>query len=382
MRTILYFRGFDKPIYSRKVAGITAYAREHGWDVRIVPPAKSAATARRLVELWNADGCIVNCGPGANDLPSEAFGGVPVVYADRPVSSLAATDSCIYHDSAATTALAAKELIALNLPHYAYVGTTDPRVWDLERERSFREILELHGLPCAVFRPSAKLRDLRAKTQALAAWLKPFRDGIGIFAATDLVSEQVVEACRLGGLEIPREAAIIGVDNDVNVCECSIPTLSSVEPDYIVAGRKTAETLDRLMSRKRGPLRGTYGPARLVRRESTRRLEHVDRKVSEMLELIRKEACNGLAAAKALEGFGCSRRMAEIRFRAATGRSVLEEIKAVRLARAKELLVGPPAELSAIANFCGYDSASAFIHFFKAETGLTPVRWRKNAKGV
>ena len=64
--------------------------------------------------------------------------------------------------------------------------------------------------------------------------------------------------------------------------------------------------------------------------------------------------------------------MAEIRFRSLTGRSILEEIRAVRLARAKELLGKGTLSEDAIANFCGYKSAAAFSIFFKAETGLSP----------
>ena len=61
-------------------------------------------------------------------------------------------------------------------------------------------------------------------------------------------------------------------------------------------------------------------------RASTRKLAAHDPAVSEALDLIRREACSGLAAARVLGRFPCSRRQAKMRFRKATGHSVLDEI--------------------------------------------------------
>ena len=56
---------------------------------------------------------------------------------------------------------------------------------------------------------------------------------------------------------------------------------------------------------------------------------------------------------------GCSRRTAELRFRAAVGRSILGEIRRVRLQHAKDLLERTSASRTSVANQCGYANASA-----------------------
>ena len=71
------------------------------------------------------------------------------------------------------------------------------------------------------------------------------------------------------------------------------------------------------------------------------------------------------------------RRMAEIRFRQIAGRSILDEIQAVRLDKAKELLKNSSLDVSAIANFCGFKAANALWKFFRQETGVSPSEWRK-----
>ena len=83
------------------------------------------------------------------------------------------------------------------------------------------------------------------------------------------------------------------------------------------------------------------------------------------LDLIRREACNGLKAKDVFACFPCSRRMAEIRFRAATGKSPLEAIQEIRRAKAEDLLKDPTRDRTAIANLCGYSSANALANFLR-----------------
>jgi AraC-like DNA-binding protein len=75
--------------------------------------------------------------------------------------------------------------------------------------------------------------------------------------------------------------------------------------------------------------------------------------------------------------FGCSRRNAEYRFRAATGKSILQAIREVRLEKAKSMLMDDSIRLDVVANACGYESTPVFAAFFKTETGHSPRAWRK-----
>ena len=114
----------------------------------------------------------------------------------------------------------------------------------------------------------------------------------------------------------------------------------------------------------------------VVPRASTRRLAAHDPSVSEAIDLIRREACSGLTAARVLGRFPCSRRQAEMRFRKATGHSVLDEIHDVQLARAKDLLREGTMPLKAISDFCGFENPNSLRKFFKAQTGRTMSEWR------
>ena len=79
---------------------------------------------------------------------------------------------------------------------------------------------------------------------------------------------------------------------------------------------------------------------------------------------------------RSLAEMPCSRRLAEKRFLAATGKSILEEIQSVRLAKVFELLKSD-VPIGHIAARCGMRSDSYLKRFFKARTGQTLRDWRR-----
>ena len=379
MKTVLFFKSSELSSCRKKLAGITAVARRFGWNVQSAAPTRSEETARQLINLWKPDGCIVSCGAKANVFPSSLLGKIPHVFIDRPQKILSKGDSCVYHDSTATANAAARELLSLNLGHYAYANWPVPQIWNTERRNAFAAVMRQHGQKVSYFESKLPISSVNGLPRELANWLVSIPKPVGILAAADLLSAKIITAARIAKLAVPDDVAVIGIDNDEELCESSVPSLSSVEPDFFRSGVMSAEILNDLMGRRvHKPIRTTYPPLKVVRRESTRRLPKCDKSVSDALELIRREACNGLAARDVFRIFSCSRRMAEMRFRAATGRSILEEIRGMRLTKAKELLAGSPMKLEAVANFCGYKSAVAFSIFFKAEAGQTPADWRKH----
>jgi LacI family transcriptional regulator len=377
MKTVILVKSSELSPYRKKQDGILQYAKKQSWNIQIMEPIASAKDAGRIIDLWNPDGFIINCGSGANDFDSKALKKVPTVFIDRPLKNMNSEDSYVYHDSRASAALATRELLLSERETYAYVHWTRHIHWDSERNEAFSEFMRLHGHRTVEFRPRSDIYDTLNITIELQEWIGKLKKPVGIFATTDIISARVASACRRCALSIPGDVSIIGIDNDEEICEHSNPSLSSIAPDYKEAGRQAAQTLDYLMSGG-SPQRLTYGPSGIVRRKSTRIFSIADRHVSEAVELIRKEACHGLTAEKALAVFPCSRRMAELRFRRATGHSPLEEIQSVRIAKAKDLLNDSSYDISAIANYCGYATIAAFSKFFKAGTGIPPSKWRKD----
>lgn len=375
MTTVIFIRGLDKYPDRAKQAGIVDYARQHGWDVQSVEAIDSREKLKALIDLWSPAGIIVNCGAGFNTLPLAAYGKTPVVFFLFP-NAAEHSVNCVFNDAKSTADLAAKTLLRLNLAAYGYVNWFKPMSWNTSRMKAFCNVLSLHGKSVAVFTP--RKGGSTQLTRDLVAWLANLPKPVGIFATNDTMARHVADACRLAKLAIPDDVALIGVDNDLEICEGSSPSLTSIRLDHYASGRLAAQLLDKLIQKRiRKPAHVIYPSTEVVARASTRRLTHPDRIVSAIVERIRKDACTGLTSADVINGLPVSRRIAEIRFRKATGKSILEEIRSIRLQKAIALLKKSDQSISFIAHQTGYATLPAFSAFFRAETGLSPRAWLK-----
>ena len=378
METVLYFQSPSKTSAPDKIAGVRRYAAIANWHIQVLEDFPSPKSVQALYEFWNPIGVIIECGGGYHDINPDIFNRIPTVYLDRNPLTLPANVSCISHDSVATGRLAAKELLVTGHPHFAYVPYPQPRFWSDDRERGFKEALKLNGKTCAVFNGKGSLQNISWQ-MSLRKWLNAIPKPCAIFAANDNVAAEILTAAAQSGFDVPHDIAVCGVDNFTPVCEHSAPTLTSIQPDFLLAGELAARTLDDIIRRGNSnftPARLTFGPADIIRRTSTRTSTRYDPEVTAAMELIRRHACEGISSADALAAFKCSRRMAEMRFRKITGRSILEEIQSVRLEKAKSLLTDSKLDMTAIANFCGFSAAKAFWKFFRQKTGVSPSQWR------
>lgn len=377
MKTVLYVNGTEKFQDRQRLAGVTEYAQQHGWNLQSVEPLQSPKQAKELIRIWNPDGFIVCKGATLNQLPAKCFGNAPVLFSHNPILDKGAKENCIFNDSSATVEMAVKELLSLNLNGYAFVGWNKPTGWSIQRKLVFNSLMTMHGKQAHVFEPSERKCSPNTLSSKLAEWLSKLPRPLGVLGANDQIAHQIIRACHLIHLEVPEDVAVIGIDNDEELCESARPSISSIDVGFAASGQIAAEVLDRLMSSPGiAPLHVKFPPLCLVRRKSTRRFKRIDKDVSKAVEHIRREACNGISSRDITDDFDCSRRMAEIRFRNIIGHSILQEIRQVRLETAKRLLRNPGLGMNFIANNCGYSSPSAFSIFFHAETGQSPSSWR------
>ena len=199
-----------------------------------------------------------------------------------------------------------------------------------------------------------------------------------IFAANDYISELVVGCARKNGFAVPDDVAVMGVDNDEDICLRCTPSLSSIKPDHERAGYLAASLLrDLIRSLRRPPKSQTFGALAVFHRSSTRALRRHDERTVKIVEIVRKQAASGITVEQLARDFGVTRRLIEMRFREATGHSIRDEIQFIRLERAKVLLSQGGTRLAEIAAAAGYPSVQAFRKTFTAATGKSPLNWRK-----
>ena len=376
METILFFISSTRHTCGNRLEGIHRYARGRDWHVQVVERAFHKVNVRRQLDFWQPVGVIAECGSGASELNAEAFGAVPTVYfdADRAVHG----PGCyVALDSAKVGALAAEHLLSLDLPHYAFAAFRLPLFWARERCEAFVEAVQRsRGCGVSVFDPGREqVSDVRQ--QAMEEWVRSLPRPCGVFAANDYVGEEIANICARMGISVPGDIAILGVDDDEQICENTMPTLSSIAPDFAHGGYLAAEMLGRLVDGD-GPRNAflRYEPGTVVVRQSTRHIAGSCERIADAVEMIRRRACEGISAKDVASYIGIPRRTAEMQFRAATGRSIHQEIDEVRFAKVFALLKNPRQTLDAIPDLCGFSTCVALRKAFKLRTGLSMREWR------
>lgn len=365
METILVFRTGTLGTWREKLGGITAFAKAEGWRVQTVDARAALPDVRQLCAFWRPVGILLDASGRTDGVDARTFASLPCVALTPSSDRVRRAFPSVQSDSHAIARLAAQELLRRNVAALAFLDAPGSPSWSSQKREAFRAIARLHGLALTVV------------TAETAAALPP---ATGLFAATDALAAEALAHAERAGLRVPEDLAVVGVDDDPEICESCEPTLSSVRPDFHRLGFSAAALL---AERLRAPCaeRDTVliPPVGLVRRASSS--GRSDAAVRRALDFIRQHAHEGLTAADVAPLFGAqSRRAAEIRFKDATGQTMTDAILDARLRLAKDYLSVGRTAVSAIANFCGWDSDLAFRKAFKARVGQTPTAFRAAAR--
>ncbi|RYG23446.1 DNA-binding transcriptional regulator [bacterium] len=360
-------------VYGREILkGISRHRAVHGgWSVFLDERELDAPAPEWLLD-WEGDGVILR-----STTPELAEGlrsrGLAVVDLNDRHGDLGLPR--IASDMRAIGRLAAEHLLKRGYKSLAYCGF-EGEAWCDARLAGVLECAE----PYAVFRtPWRGLREhaWQEERDAIGTWLSSLPKPLGVVACNDVRGHHVLDACRLSGLDVPEEVAVIGVDNAETFCALCDPPLSSVVPDAARIGHEAAALLDCLMRGEDVPKGTTLVPPKgVVTRQSTDSVAIADPLVARSVRFIRENAQCPIGVDDVLARTGVSRSTLERRFRAALGRSPHDEIGQARLKRVKTLLRETDWPLARIAEETGFDHPEYMMVQFKRETGQTPSQWR------
>jgi LacI family transcriptional regulator len=368
--------------YGRQLLrGIIRYRRTHRpWSVFFELRELGASPPPWLAD-WQGDGII--CRPTTPALAEQLRKKrIPVVNLNDVHTGLGLP--LIESDQEGIGRLAAEHLLERGFRHFGFCGFTGHE-WSSKRQQGFASRLTQSGGILAVYRspwggPSA--HPWEQEQGQIGDWLRALPRPAGIMACNDMRGQHVLDACQRVQLSVPEEIAVIGVDDDVLLCELSDPPLSSVVPNAERIGYEAATLLDRLMAGEK-PAQREWRVAALgvTTRQSTDVLAIDDPQVAAALRYIREQACSGATVADVLRQVPLSRTILERRFRKYLGRSPQGEIRAVQLKRIRQLLAETDLRLDRIAELAGFEHSEYMSVVFKRQTGQTPGQYRRQAQG-
>jgi LacI family transcriptional regulator len=353
--------------------GIADYARYHGpWAFYWEPGGLEKAWPQ--LKNLDADGIILRDVEKIDGVLAYGLPAVVVGHSRREVPGLAN----VITDSEAIGLMGAEHLLSCGFRQFAYCGFADPP-WSLLRGESFSRRIakagfDVHDYPF----PEGNLPGWKGERHYIAEWLKSLPKPLGIMACNDDRGEQVIEACKIAGLNVPDEVGIIGADNDDLVCDLSDPPMSSIAINFERAGYESARVLARLMRGRRVAQQKIMVPAtHVVPRRSTDTVAAGDIHVGSALRFIREHTHEVISVPDVARAAGLSRRVLEKRFQRTLRRSILSEIRRVRVDQICRMLVETNQPIAQIGSELGYSGTEHLARYFRQEKNMTPLAYRR-----
>ena len=309
------------------------------------------------------------------------------VYYDKPRDGFAIVKT--RHSRIGT--LAAEHFIERKFKNFAYCGFAGGRFSTYCKAAFVRALLK-HGVKCNSYAPSEKIRyDFNTQVlineqltpapdaSAVWRWLKRLAKPVAIFCPNDLRAWQLLQICKQHQVNVPREVAILGLDNDILVCGLANPMISSIDPDTEAIGRCAAQTLLELIEdpslTQKGIVR-QVDPVGVVERASTEVYPIEPPWLSDALVFIGRHIADNLTASDVYKHVGLSHTQVDKIFRTKLGTSVQNEIADMRLEKAQRLLLSTRWPLTEIAPLCGFSTPQYLIKSFTKKFNCPPATWR------
>jgi LacI family transcriptional regulator len=358
---------YANPFVRDVAAGVAQYGFQQG-NWRFYAPHGAPEVSIADLKKWSGNGVI-----GMLDQVAVSNlwkRGIPAVNIFGRFAELPETSVVV--DNHEIGRMAADYFIGKGIRRFAITGRKVFGDATLKYE-GYLSTLSDKGFQCLELKSRQAIKNIASEIARLEG------DGpIGVLATEDPVGRVVIDACIDGGLRVPEDVCVLGVNNDRFACEMLHPQMSSIELGAARVGWQAAQMLDKIIkgeSLPAEPIR--ISPEQIVERHSTDLTAVADQAVAEALRFIRESAHRPILVDDVAKAAHVGRRTLENRFRALLQISVHDSIRRERIQRACRLLKETDMLIEYLAEACGYITRERFNQAFKQETGTTPSSYRK-----
>jgi LacI family transcriptional regulator len=200
---------------------------------------------------------------------------------------------------------------------------------------------------------------------------------LAILASRDVEALEVLEACFAAEILVPEQVAVLGVDSSEVHCDCLRVPLSSIDDNLEIIGYEGAALLDRILSGEKPPKEPIYiPPAGIIERRSTESMAVNHSGVAAALNFIYRNSHRPISMRDVFRTVAMSRSGLERAFREHFVRAPMEELRRVRIERAKKLLLETDDKIQSIAFATGLQTPNNLCRVFREHLGITPKQFR------
>lgn len=381
MIRLILLTDFTEAFAHNLLRGILEYSKgREPWVVCRMPPAYrehyGIDGVLKWACEWKADAII---GQFDDNDPVELFREQGIVVLAQDFKSRFTTIPNITSEYRLTGRMVADFFLQKGFRHFAFYGYKDV-VWSSERCEGFRERITRQGFGDD-FREfqHQRLENLWFYDSApLADWLKSLPRPTALMACDDNQGNRITEICRVSGIRIPEEIAVMGVDNDEMTCNLSDPPLSSIKLNIEKGGYEAAQLIERLIFNKEALYEDVViHPGPIVNRLSTDIYSTDDPYIRVALQYIHQHLLTKISVTDIVRRVPLSRRLLEMRFKQVTGQPVYQYIFHLRMERFAQLLLASNDPIAEVAMSAGLVDYKNLARQFKVQKGCSPSEFRK-----
>ncbi|MEC2342795.1 LacI family DNA-binding transcriptional regulator [Paenibacillus barengoltzii] len=258
------------PFFSELTYYLEYYADQYGYKLLLCNSNRNIAKERKYIEMLKknqVDAIIM--GSSVLDIEHYLNLKLPIVSFDRTVAE---DIPIVTSDNYLGGKLAAKLFIdkGCQYPVYIYRGIDGPLHEALlanARAQGYEEELASVGLKPIQLQLEITDDDQPRNPCEIVRFLSENPQVDGIFASSDVIAAEVIQACRQLNKTIPRDIKIIGYD-DVKVATLVSPQLTTIRQPIREMGERTIELVVKQLDGEEVPKVNSF-PVELIERETT-----------------------------------------------------------------------------------------------------------------
>ncbi len=367
----------------RKLAGIFRFLSDkYLWEITLLRSPQELTFDFINRTKHKTDGYIISIHDSANIRKALVRTGKPIVFIDdvdlHSISENSEVSFLRTNQKAIGIAAANYFLGQTRFSTFAFVYPIGKPHWSLGRAEGFIKTLARRKLTVSVYEGKGNSSD----GDDLADWISAMPKPAAIFAAFDDRAVDIINACRACGINVPKDVMIVGAGDDALICSSCRPTLSSVRIPFEEHGFMAARELQAKMMLpvKKCNILETSDDLFVIQRQTTANRIPAPAFTHDGLAFIQAFATSGITVPDVIKHLNVSRRLADLRFRQFTGKSILQTIIETKITEAKKLLRSTSLSVSDIAHRCGFSNANYFKNVFVRTVGEPPRTWRNSQK--
>ncbi len=220
----------------------------------------------KKARFQGAQGLIIGNSRVSDDLVKEVSQYIPLVVFDKEYDCQNVVSVVL--DNYYGAYLATKHLIENGCRKVVHLGGTHELYVSLRRMDGYEAAMKEAGLEPRVYPVGY---DEKKGYEQMKKLLSKGEEIDGVFCMNDLVAIGAIRAIKERGLKIPEDIAVVGFDDDEELCEIISPSLSSVHQPVVEMGEVAAQLLFELIKKEIKIKRYIFTPRLVVRESSLRK---------------------------------------------------------------------------------------------------------------